>query len=161
MMSDLMRIDLICVGQRMPRWVSEGYTEYARRLPREWHLQLHEIAPGQRARGQDARRAMQQEGQRMLRAMGDGGVVVTLDVRGSAWSTEQLAERLREWMDQGAHLKLLVGGADGLAPACRERASASWSLSKLTLPHPLVRIVLAEQLYRAWSIFQGHPYHRA
>lgn len=155
-----MRIHLLSVGRRMPDWVDAGYREYAKRLPAECSLRLIEIEPGHRAKGASADVARRVEGTRMLAALPRAALVVALDQRGSAWSTEQLAEVLARWLSGGRDLALLVGGPDGLADDCRERADRLWSLSPLTFPHPLVRIVLAEQLYRAWSILKGHPYHR-
>ena len=156
-----MDIKLIAVGTRMPAWVSEGYREYARRLPRECSLSLTEIPLGQRSRSGSVQRAVGEEGRRMLAATGAGRRVIALDIGGRSWSTGQLAEQLALWLQDGRDIALLVGGPDGLAPDCLQRAEQRWSLSPLTLPHPLVRVMLAEQLYRAWSIISGHPYHRA
>jgi 23S rRNA (pseudouridine1915-N3)-methyltransferase len=156
-----MRIHLVAVGTRMPAWVTTGYTEYARRLPRECSLQLVEIPVSKRRKSLPAARAMQEEGQLMLAAIPAGCLVVALDVTGRTWSTEVLAERLQDWMAGGRDVALLVGGPDGLAPACLAQSELTWSLSSLTYPHALVRIIVAEQLYRAWSINTGHPYHRA
>lgn len=155
-----MLIRLIAVGQRMPGWVEQGYGEYAKRLPRECRLELVEIAPGHRGKGADVARAMRDESERVLEAIPKGARVVALEVKGRPWTTEQLSTRLDAWLGGGQDIALLVGGPDGLDEACRARADEQWSLSPLTLPHPLVRIVVAEQLYRAWSILQGHPYHR-
>ena len=145
----------------MPRWVVEGYDEYARRLPAECALRLHEIAPGRRGQHVDIRRLLRDEGGQMLKVIPKGCRVVALDVAGRSWSSEQLAERLAGWLAAGQDLALLVGGPEGLAPECLARAGERWSLSPLTFPHPLVRVVLAEQLYRAWSLLHNHPYHRA
>ena len=145
----------------MPAWVSAGYAEYARRLPRECSLQLVEIPVSKRRKSLPAARAMQEEGQLMLAAIPADCLVIALDVTGKSWSTEVLAERLQDWLAGGRDVALLVGGPDGLAPECLARADLSWSLSALTYPHALVRIVVAEQLYRAWSINTGHPYHRS
>ena len=155
-----MRIQLIAVGNRMPSWVTEGYREYAQRLPPECALHLQEIAPGKRGKGADLERIRAEEGARMLAALPRSVHVVALDVTGTAWSTEALSRQLTQWLQGGRDLALLVGGPEGLAEECRARADQSWSLSPLTLPHPLVRVVVAEQLYRAWSLLQGHPYHR-
>jgi 23S rRNA (pseudouridine1915-N3)-methyltransferase len=155
-----MRIHLIAVGTRMPAWVEAGYAEYAKRLPRECRLELVEIAPGRRGKGADPARALSEEGARMLAAVPRSAQPIALDLGGSAWSTEGLAERLGRWMEDGRDRALLVGGPEGLSPQCRGTAELSWSLSPLTLPHPLVRIVVAEQVYRAWSLRAGHPYHR-
>ena len=156
-----MDINLIAVGTRMPGWVDAGYREYARRMPRECSLTLTEIPLAQRGKATAVERAVNNEGERMLAAVGADRRVIALNVEGAAWSTEQLARQLELWLQDGRNVALLVGGPDGLAPACQASAAQSWSLSPLTLPHPLVRVVIAEQLYRAWSITTGHPYHRA
>lgn len=156
-----MNIYLIAVGNRMPRWVVEGYQEYAKRLPGECSLQLLEIPPGRRGKHADSVRILRDEGDRMLKAVPKGCRIVALDVQGKTWSTEQLAAKLAQWMADGPDLALLVGGPEGLAQACLTAAELRWSLSSLTLPHPLVRVFLAEQLYRAWSLLRNHPYHRA
>ena len=155
-----MRVRLIAVGRRMPAWVETGYAEYSKRLPSECALSVVEIEPGQRGKGSGAERARADEGTRMLKAIPKGARVVALDGAGDPWSTEALAEQLRTWMAGGRDLALLVGGPDGLAEPCLARADQRWSLSRLTFPHPLVRVIVAEQLYRAWTLVQGHPYHR-
>lgn len=155
-----MRLRLIAVGTRMPRWVEEGTAEYHKRLPPELKLELREIALGQRGKNADLQRAIDSEGRQMLAAIGERDRVIALDVKGKPWSTEQLAAQLQRWQLEGEDISLLVGGPDGLAPECLARADQRWSLSALTLPHPLVRVLLAEQLYRAWTINNNHPYHR-
>lgn len=155
-----MKIRLIAVGTKMPAWVSAGFHEYQKRLPRELTLELVELSLGQRSKHQPTERAIRQEGDAMLAALGKGEHVVALEVQGKAWSTPQLAAQLTDWQMQGQSVALLVGGPDGLDERCLELAQQTWSLSPLTLPHPLVRVVLAEQLYRAWSLNQGHPYHK-
>ncbi len=155
-----MRIRLISVGQKMPRWVAEGFEAYARRLPPECALQLLEVPAGARRKGADLARLIDEEGRRMLAAIPEKSLVVALDVKGQLWDTPTLASRLGQWMAEGLNPCLLVGGPEGLAPACLARADLRWSLSPLTFPHPLVRVILAEQLYRAWSLLRGHPYHR-
>ena len=155
-----MRIRLLAAGTRMPGWVDAGYAAYATRLPHECRLELKEIALGRRSRGSDPARAVRSEGERMLAAIGSSDRIIALDVAGRSLDTQQLARRLDGWMQDGRDISLLVGGPDGLAPACLEQAEFRWSLSTLTLPHGLVRIVVAEQLYRAWSLLRGHPYHR-
>jgi 23S rRNA (pseudouridine1915-N3)-methyltransferase len=154
------QIHLIAVGNRMPAWVEQGYQEYAKRLPPECGLALHEIPAGKRGKNADIARLTRQEGEKMAAAIPKGARVVALEVGGRAWSTEQLSARLDSWMGEGRDVALLVGGPEGLEPGLSAAADERWSLSPLTLPHPLVRIVLAEQLYRAWSILKGHPYHR-
>lgn len=156
-----MNIHLIAIGDKMPAWVQQGFDEYARRLPRECALRLIEIAPGRRGKNADIARAVRDEGQRMLGAVPKGARVIALEVKGRNWSTEQLAGQLEAWMGSGQDIALLVGGPEGLSEEARAAADQQWSLSPLTLPHPLVRVILAEQLYRAWSILRNHPYHRA
>ena len=156
-----MHIHLIAVGEKLPRWVQQGYSEYAKRLPAECALRLVEIPAGRRGKNADITRTVRDESKRILAAVPKGATVVALEVGGRSWSTEQLAQQLDDWMGRGQDLALLVGGPDGLGEAARQAAGQHWSLSPLTLPHPLVRVVLAEQLYRAWSILRHHPYHRA
>lgn len=156
-----MRIHLLAVGKRMPQWVNAGFDDYARRLPPECRLQLTEIAPGRRGKGQDPLRAIADEGRHMRSLVRNGARVIALDERGEPWSSTELATRLEDWLAHAPDVCLLVGGPDGLAADCRASAHAAWSLSRLTLPHALVRIVVAEQIYRAWSILKNHPYHRA
>ena len=145
----------------MPEWVSQGYNEYARRMPPELSLDLVEIPLAHRGKNPDIPRLMQREGDAILSALGPRDRVIALEVGGRNWSTEKLAGQLESWQLDGRDVSFLVGGPDGLADICRDRADQLWSLSALTLPHPLVRILLAEQLYRAWSVTRNHPYHRA
>lgn len=156
-----MKITLVSVGTRMPDWVDAGVAEYRKRLPRDFELLLVEVPMATRGKSVDLVRAIGKEGDACLAAAGRDDYLMALDVKGRMLSTEQLAARFGQLRDEGRNVSLLVGGPDGLAPACLARADASWSLSALTFPHPLVRIILAEQLYRAWSILAGHPYHRA
>ena len=155
-----MRVHLIAVGSGMPRWVAEGFQEYARRMPRECTLVLREVELPGRQRGLPASQGRTAEGERLLAAVPAGAGVVALDERGAPWDTLELSHRLEGWLGGGRDVALLVGGADGLAPECLQAAGQVWSLSALTLPHMLVRVLVAEQLYRAWSILAGHPYHR-
>ena len=145
----------------MPDWVEKGYAEYAGRLPRECALHLLEISAGKRGSHGDLARIVRTEGERLLAAVPTGSRLIALDERGQEWNTVELAEQLSGWLQEGRNVSLLVGGPDGLDAACRERAERRWSLSRLTLPHPLVRVVVAEQIYRAWSLLRHHPYHRA
>ena len=156
-----MRIHLLAVGTRMPTWVVDAYQEYAKRLPRECTLQLVEIPLGKRRKSLGAARAAEEEGRQLLASLPKDCTVIALDVRGQSWSTEKLAVRLQGWLSSGRDVALLVGGPDGLSADCLARADLKWSLSALTYPHSLVRVVLAEQLYRAWTINCGHPYHRS
>ncbi len=155
-----MQIHLISVGQKMPSWVKQGYEEYAKRMPRECELILKEIPAGKRGKNSDVARITRDEGERMLAALPKNAHVVTLDVPGKQWSTPRLAESMQNWLVSGQDIALLVGGPEGLADSVKKLAKESWSLSNLTFPHPLVRIVVAEQIYRAWSIINNHPYHR-
>lgn len=144
----------------MPTWVSQGYDEFARRMPPECRLNLIEIPAAKRTKTADIKRLIGQEGERMLEAVPKNAIVVALDVMGKQWHTEELAQQLDDWMHTGHDIALLVGGPEGLAQACREKAERLWSLSALTFPHPLVRIIVAEQLYRATTILKHHPYHK-
>lgn len=153
-----MRARIVAVGERMPAWVAEGFAEYQKRLSRELPLELVEIKPP--ARGRDLKRAMTEEGDALLAAVPRDAHVLALDGRGSPWSSDQLAEQLKRWRMDGRDLAFLIGGAEGHAEAVLQRADQRWSLGSLTLPHMLVRLVVAEQLYRATTILAGHPYHR-
>ena len=144
----------------MPQWINTGFQEYARRLPPEFPLQLVELPLGLRGRGTDLQRTIAKEGQQMLAAIGRTERVIALHVKGQNWSTEGLVEQARQWQMDGRDIAIMVDGSDGLAPACLARAEQHWSLSALTLPHPLVRVLIAEQIYRAWSILIHHPYHK-
>ena len=155
-----MHIRLLAVGRRPPRWAEEAFSEYTRRLPPAFGFRTRLIAPA-RGHGNDIERARGEEGERLLGALGPRDHVVALDEHGPAWSTRSLAKHLAAWEMGGRDVVLLIGGADGLSPACLDRADQRWSLSPLTLPHALVRVLVAEQLYRAWSLNAGHPYHRA
>lgn len=155
-----MKIHLLAVGDRMPEWVETGYAEYTKRMPRECQLVLHEIPAGKRGKNADLARLTAEEGQRLLAAVPKGARVVALDRTGREHDTVQLADKLRAQLASGADLALLVGGPEGLSDECLSAADERWSLSRLTLAHPVVRVVLAEQLYRAWSIIAKHPYHR-
>jgi 23S rRNA (pseudouridine1915-N3)-methyltransferase len=156
-----MHIYLIAVGTRMPAWVSQAYQDYAKRLPRECSLRLVEIPLGQRGKTRTVAQSRDEDGRLMLAALPKDSLVIALDVQGQAWSTETLADKLQQWLGSGRDVALLVGGPDGLSQGCLERADYRWSLSALTYPHALVRVIVAEQLYRAWSISTGHPYHRS
>jgi 23S rRNA (pseudouridine1915-N3)-methyltransferase len=144
----------------MPDWVNSGYLDYARRMPGEASLKLIEISPGHRGKNADIQRAIRKESDQILAAIEPRDRVIALEVKGESWSTEKLAEQFGHWKMSGGDVALLVGGPEGLSSECRQRADQQWSLSALTLPHPLVRVLVAEQLYRAWAITQNHPYHR-
>ncbi|MGI9212185.1 MAG: 23S rRNA (pseudouridine(1915)-N(3))-methyltransferase RlmH [Methylococcaceae bacterium] len=154
-----MRIHLLAVGQRMPAWVSEAYEEYAKRLPRECSLILREIAPGKRGRNADILKIKEEEGERILAALSRDTHVVALDVSGKLWSTEELAQDISQWLQQGRDIAVLIGGPDGLSAEVLQHANERRSLSRMTFPHPLVRVIMAEQIYRAWTVLNHHPYH--
>ncbi len=145
----------------MPGWVQQGFSEYVKRLSGDCRIRLIEIPAGRRGKSADVARLQRDETARMLAAVPRGALVIALEVEGRSWSTEQLSIELGRWLASGRDVALLVGGPEGLAEAARNAAELEWSLSPLTLPHPLVRVVVAEQLYRAWSLLRNHPYHRA
>jgi 23S rRNA (pseudouridine1915-N3)-methyltransferase len=155
-----MRVHIIAMGDRMPAWVEQGYQEYVKRLGSELQLHLHELAPEKRGKSADTKRILQKEGERMLQAIPANCDVIVLDREGQQLSTEMLADKLQHWLGAGRDLALLIGGPEGLAPACLQRAQLRLSFSALTFPHPLVRVILAEQIYRAYSILKNHPYHK-
>ncbi len=144
----------------MPGWVQQGYDEYAKRLPREYQLVLKEIAPGKRRKNTNTSKTVKEEGDRMIAAIPPRAHVVVLDIPGQQWSTDNLAQAMQRWQENTQQVALLVGGPEGLSESVKRLARESWSLSKLTYPHALVRIIVAEQVYRAWSILNHHPYHR-
>lgn len=156
-----MKARLIAVGERAPSWVAQGFTEYQKRLSHWLPLELVEVEPGVRGKGRDTARAMSDEGARVLAALPKNAHVIALDGRGKMHSSEQLAQRLEHWRSQGRDLAFLIGGPEGHAQDVIARADELWSLGPLTLPHMLVRLVLAEQLYRAAALLANHPYHRA
>lgn len=155
-----MKIRLIAVGTKMPSWVQEGFAEYTKRMPRDCSIELVELPIGPRGKSSSVAKAIEKEGQAMLAAMKPQNTCVALEVLGKPWSTEKLSESLADWRMAGQDVDLLIGGPDGLSPECVKKAKQKWSLSPLTLPHPLVRILVAEQLYRAWTILNNHPYHK-
>jgi len=153
-------IELLAAGTRPPEWTRTGYLEYQKRLPRDWQLQLREIPVAHRGKNESIAKLKAEEGRRMLALMKPGARVIALDSRGVNWSTEKLASNVRQWTRDTSHLQLLVGGPDGLSDECLARADDLWSLSKLTFPHFVVRVLLAEQIYRAWAVINHHPYHK-
>jgi 23S rRNA (pseudouridine1915-N3)-methyltransferase len=155
-----MPIQLICVGQRMPAWVDEGFKAYQKRLSRPWNLELSELPVAKRGKNPDIARCRAEEGEKLL-AAAHGSLRIALDEHGQLWDSLKLSRQLAKGLQTHAKISLLVGGPDGLAPHCLHQADALWSLSPLTLPHALVRVVVAEQVYRAWSLAHNHPYHRA
>lgn len=144
----------------MPDWITTGYDDYAKRLTDDVRLELVEIPAGKRGKNADIARLTDKEGEAQLAAIGAQDLVIALEVGGKPLSTEDLSQNLGRWLQEGRNISLLIGGPEGLAPAARARADVQWSLSRLTLPHPMVRVLLAEQIYRAWTLLKGHPYHR-
>jgi 23S rRNA (pseudouridine1915-N3)-methyltransferase len=154
-----MKLRVVALGRRMPAWVSAGWNEYARRMPREFALELVELKPEARVSDKTVPRLLAAEALRIAAAC-KGAVVVALDERGTPWTTRTLAESVSRWRDEARDVAFVIGSSDGLAETVRRNASAVVALSALTLPHGLVRVIVAEQLYRAVSLLAGHPYHR-
>jgi 23S rRNA (pseudouridine1915-N3)-methyltransferase len=155
-----MLLRILAVGNKMPAWISAGFEDYAKRLPMGYTLKLVEIPPEKRTKQADIQRITKKEGDKILASIKPGNLVVALAQHGQSWTTPQLADSLKKWHAENRDVDFLIGGPDGLAEICLQKANLIWSLSSLTLPHPVVRIIIAEQLYRAWSILQNHPYHR-
>ena len=155
-----MHIRLLAVGDRQPSWVDEAFDIYAGRLPREWQFHLDVIGTVRRQKNDKSRKAAETEGELILARLDKSELVVLLDERGRQLSSRGLADKLSHWQGDGRDLCFIIGGPDGVSDACRQRASFTWSLSQLTLPHGLARVLFAEQLYRAHSLQVGHPYHR-
>ncbi|AJC19655.1 23S rRNA (pseudouridine(1915)-N(3))-methyltransferase RlmH [Pandoraea pulmonicola] len=155
-----MRLFILAVGHKMPGWIETAFAEYAKRMPPELRIELKEIKPEQRSNSRTAETVMAAEAQRIEAALPRGCRLVCLDERGQDLTTMRLAQSLTTWQQDGRDVAFVIGGADGLDPALKSRADTLIRLSSLTLPHGMVRVLLAEQLYRAWSINANHPYHR-
>lgn len=155
-----MRFVVVAVGDRMPAWVDSAFAEYARRMPRRARLELAAVKPEPRTTGRTPGQMMASEATRLRAAMPAGCVVVALDERGRDLTTRDLAGQVEKWLAGGADVAFVIGGPDGLDPALKDDAALRVRLSSLTLPHAMVRVLLAEQLYRALSIIDNHPYHR-
>lgn len=155
-----MKIRLLAVGQKMPKWVQQTFSDYNNRLPKNQQIQLLEIAPVHRAKTMNTQKAMQIEGQNILAAIKPHEKVIIFDEHGKAVSTKYLANSIKNWQLQAQDVALIIGGADGFSQQVKEKADATWSLSQLTFPHPLVRVIVMEQIYRAYSLIANHPYHR-
>ena len=156
-----MKLHILAVGHKMPDWIATGFDEYAKRMPPELRIELREIKPEQRSAGRNAESVMAAERQRIEAALPKNARLVPLDEHGRDWTTMQLAGALPAWQQEGRDIAFVIGGADGLDPQLKARAEMLLRVSSLTLPLGMVRVLLAEQLYRAWSITQNHPYHRA
>ena len=155
-----MHIKIISVGTKMPAWVTEACDHYLKRCPRSFPLSLVEVPLGPRNKQTPLKKTQDKESESMLANVSDTDRIIALDVKGKAWSTEQLTENISKWQLDGVDCNLLIGGPDGLSPHCLQRAHQRWSLSALTLPHPLARLLVIEQLYRAWTVLNNHPYHK-
>ncbi len=155
-----MVIHFITVGQKMPKWVTEAYNEYAKRLPKACSLKLVELPMANRGKTNSVEKMKLDEAKRILAAVPKGVKIIVLDEHGQQVTTKGLAEKLEDWLGSGQDVALIVGGPDGLDTSVLQMAQWKWGLSKLTLPHPMVRILVSEQIYRAWSVIHNHPYHR-
>ena len=156
-----MRVSLISVGTKMPAWIQEGVAEYAKRIINPLGFSLLEVPLAQRGKAANVSQSTQKEAEALLAKVQTNDYVIALEVAGKRMSTQAVADKITAFKSEGLNVAFLIGGPDGLDPSCRERANEQWSLSDLTLPHPIVRLVLTEQLYRANSLLEGHPYHRA
>ena len=155
-----MHVRLLAVGDRQPSWVDEAFAIYEGRFPREWKFRLDTLGTVRRSKNDKSGKAMETEGEQILARVDKSELLVLLDERGRQLGSRDLADRLAQWQGDGRDLCFVIGGPDGVSDACRQRADFTWSLSRLTLPHGLARVLLAEQLYRAHSLQTGHPYHR-
>jgi 23S rRNA (pseudouridine1915-N3)-methyltransferase len=156
-----MQLFIAAVGHKMPAWIETGFQEYAKRMPPDCRIQLKEIKPVDRSGSRTAETVMAQERSRIEAALPKGARIIALDERGRDWTTMQLSQQLQQWQQDGRDVAFVIGGADGLDPGFKAGADTLIRISSMTLPHGMVRVLLAEQLYRAWSITQNHPYHRA
>ena len=157
----LMKIHVIAVGTRMPAWVEQAWDDYARRMPADYAVVLKEIKPEPRTSGKTPAQMMQAEAKRIQAAIPERAWCIALDERGKDLTTEHLKTQLETWRDKTGDIALIIGGPDGLDPSFKAQCQQQIRISSLTLPHPMVRILLVEQLYRAWSMLTGHPYHRS
>ena len=155
-----MKIQIVAVGNKMPSWVINGTNEYLRRFPNDFNVSFTEIAPLKRGKTVNIEKIKELEGEKCISAIDKSNRVIALEVLGKKWSTGDLATNIENWQMDGRNVSLLIGGPEGLSSSCKKLASEHWSLSPLTLPHPMVRVIVTEALYRAWSVTQNHPYHR-
>jgi 23S rRNA (pseudouridine1915-N3)-methyltransferase len=155
-----MNVQIIAVGNKMPAWVVEGTNEYLRRFPSEFSVAFCEVPPDKRGKTVNLGKIKENEGNKCIAAIAKGNHVIALEVLGKTWDTATLAAQIERWKMDGRNISLLIGGPEGLSDKCRDVADQLWSLSPLTLPHPLVRVIVTEALYRAHSLTQNHPYHR-
>jgi 23S rRNA (pseudouridine1915-N3)-methyltransferase len=155
-----MKFHILAVGHKMPAWVTDGFGEYARRMPREAKIELVEVRPEPRTTGKTAAKLMEAEAGRIFAALPQNALHIALDEHGAAWTTRQLSGKMRQWMGEGRDVAFIIGGADGLHESVKKSSGQLLSVSAMTLPHAMVRVLLAEQLYRAYSLLHNHPYHR-
>ena len=155
-----MRIHLIAVGKKMPEWVNIGYSEFSKRMPPELQIKLIEITPSVRNKATPIEKNIKEEGERIQSAIPSNSRLIVLDEKGKNFSSVDLSKKMESWLPMGQDISIVIGGADGVDNVIKQQAVEKWSLSSFTLPHALVRVVIAEQLYRGWSILKGHPYHR-
>ena len=155
-----MKVHLIAVGKKMPEWINTGYSEFSKRMPPELQINLIEITPSVRSKTTVIEKNIKEEGERIQSAIPANSRLIILDEKGKNFSSIDLSKKMESWLPMGQDIAIVIGGADGIDPKIKQQADEKWSLSSFTLPHALVRVVIAEQLYRAWSILQGHPYHR-
>ncbi|MCD6039556.1 MAG: rlmH [Gammaproteobacteria bacterium] len=155
-----MLIRLIAIGTKMPNWIKQGFADYAKRFPASCQLELVEIPAEKRTKNSVLKQLIEQEGKKLIAAIKPTNHIIALEIKGQMWNTEQLAVHLKNWQAERRNIDLIIGGPNGLSQSCLQKAETQWSLSPLTLPHPLVRVLVAEQLYRAVSLLQNHPYHR-
>ncbi len=155
-----MKINLISIGKKMPSWVNEGFKDYQKRLPTDYQLILHEVSTKKRNKNTAIAKLTQEESDKLLSKAPERNIIIALDRQGKSFPTETLAKKLENWHAESQDVSILIGGPEGISSASLTKCHETWSLSKLILPHTITRIVIAEQLYRAWSILQNHPYHR-
>ncbi len=155
-----MRIHLIAVGKKMPEWVNSGFLEFSKRMPPELQINLIEITPSVRNKTTPIEKNIKEEGERIQSAIPSNSRLIVLDEKGKNFSSVDLSKKMESWLPMGQDISIVIGGADGVDNVIKQQAVEKWSLSSFTLPHALVRVVIAEQLYRGWSILKGHPYHR-
>lgn len=155
-----MKLFILAVGNKMPEWITSGFNEYSKRMPREATIALIEIKPEPRTTGKTVAQIMEAEAQRIENALPKDVTRIVLDERGTHLTTKQMAQKMHDWLGGGRDVAFIIGGADGLHESVRNSAQQLLALSALTLPHGMVRVLLAEQLYRAYSLLHNHPYHR-
>ena len=160
MVFEFMQFDLIAIGRRMPAWIDSAFSEYSKRLPKSINFNLIEITPATRTKNKNSGQLKKIEEEKINAVITSDNIVIVLDEKGKTISSHSLSVQLQTWMDDQQHISVLIGGADGLSSSIKNKADQIWSLSEMTLPHGLVRIIMIEQLYRAWSIINRHPYHR-